>query len=225
VSSVTAILVVLTIVAFLTFDWMRSRRHAVRERASKPSIADAIGPEAFARREGLFYSPGHTWARLESDGSVRVGIDDFARRLLGRVDHIEVAPTGVSLASQDAAFVVHQGAKSVGFAAPIEGVVTAVNQAALLDPEGVRRDPYESGWLVTLRPKRLAANLRSLRVGDDAARWMREEVSRLRDFLAEQVPADALGATLHDGGVPADGLLEHFDAPVWERFESEFLAS
>ncbi len=221
----TAILVVLTIAAFLTFDWLRSRRQAVRVRLSRPSFADAIGPEAFARSEGLFYGAGHTWARLESDGSVRVGIDDFARRLLGRLDQIDVAPAGVSLARQDAAFVVHQGGKSVGFAAPIEGVVTAVNQAVLGDPESVRRDPYESGWLVTLRPKHLANNLRSLRVGDEAARWMREEVARLRDFLAAQVPADALGATLHDGGEPADGLLEHLDAPVWERFESEFLAS
>lgn len=221
----TAILVVLTIAVFLTFDWVRSRQQLARVRVAKPTLADAIGPESFARSEGLFYGPGHTWARLETDGSVRVGIDDFARRLLGRLDKIEVAPAGVSLVHQDAAFIVHQGAKSMGFAAPVEGIVTAVNQAALQDPEGVRRDPYESGWLMTLRPKRLASNLRSLRVGDEAARWMREEVARLRDFLAVQIPADALGATLHDGGEPTDGLLQHLDAPAWERFESEFLAS
>jgi glycine cleavage system H lipoate-binding protein len=156
---------------------------------------------------------------------VRVGIDDFARRLLGRLDRIEAAPAGVALARQDAAFVVHQGGKSVGFAAPVEGVVTAVNGAALAEPESVRRDPYGGGWLVTLEPKRLAASLRELRVGEEAGRWMREEVARLRDFLAVQAPEGALGATLQDGGEPADGLLEHLDAPAWERFESEFLAT
>jgi glycine cleavage system H protein len=224
VSSMTAILVVLTITAFLTFDWVRSRRREVRSPVPASQF-DAIAPEVFTRSEGLFYGPGHTWARLETDGSVRVGIDDFARRLLGKVDRIEAAPAGTALARRDAAFVLHQGGKSVGFAPPIEGRVTAVNAAVLDDPQGVRRDPYGSGWLMTLQPARLAANLRSLRVGEDAARWMREEVVRLRDFLALHVPADPVGATLPDGGEPTDGLLEHFDAPVWERFESEFLAS
>jgi len=221
----TAILVVLTITAFLTFDWLRSRRQEVRSQVPALRFGDAIAPEVFARSGGLFYGPGHTWARLEADGSVRVGIDDFARRLLGRLDRIEAAPAGTALDRRDAAFVLHQGTKSVGFAPPIEGQVTAVNTAVLENPEGVQHDPYGNGWLMTLQPKRLAANLRSLRVGEDAARWMREEVVRLRDFLAEQVPADAVGATLHDGGEPSDGLLEHFDEPVWARFESEFLAS
>lgn len=221
----TAILVVLTITAFLTFDWLRSRRQEVRSQVPAMRFGDAIAPEVFTRSEGLFYGPGHTWARLEADGSVRVGIDDFARRLLGKLDRIEAAPAGTALERRDAAFVLHQGTKSVGFAPPIEGQVTAVNMAVLDNPESVQRDPYGNGWLMTLQPKRLAANLRSLRVGEDAARWMREEVVRLRDFLAVQVPADAVGATLHDGGEPSEGLLEHFDEPVWARFESEFLAS
>jgi glycine cleavage system H lipoate-binding protein len=219
----TAILVVLTIAAFLAVDFVLSRR-----RARVPARAGVAGIDAatFAAAEGVFYGPGHTWARLESDGSVRVGIDDFARRLIGRVERIDTAPEGTALDRNDAAFVIYQGEKSAGFAPPMEGVVTAVNRAALVDPERVTGDPYGDGWLVVVRPRRLAEGLRRLRVGEDAARWLGSEAARLRDFLAVQVPADAvLGATMPDGGAPVDGLLEQLDQPVWERFEAEFLAS
>jgi glycine cleavage system H lipoate-binding protein len=219
----TAILVVLTIAAFLAVDYLMTRRRTARAPAAR--FVPEVSAEAFARADGLFYGPGHTWARLEPDGSVRIGLDDFARRLLGRVERIDAAPEGASLVHGDAAFVVHQGAKSAGFAPPLDGVVTAVNAAALADPRRVQRDPYGEGWLLVLQPRRLGEGLRRLRVGEEAGRWLREEVARLRDFLATQMPADAVGATLHDGGLPADGLLEQLDSPAWERFEAEFLAS
>jgi hypothetical protein len=136
-----------------------------------------------------------------------------------------VAPAGAEVGVQDAAVIVHQGTKSVGFAAPFAGVVEAVNPEALSDPGRVSRDPYAAGWLMVLRPQRLAEGMRRLRVGDDAARWMRAEVARLRDFLASEPAADPVGATMHDGGEPSVGVLEHLDTRGWERFESEFLAS
>src|SRR6187401_3529507 len=126
----TAILVVLTIGTFLLVEWTRGRRSA-RVAALQARPAAQWAPECPQQAAGIFYGPGHTWARIETDGSVRVGLDDFARRLLGRFERIETAPEGAALHRRDAAFVVHQGTKSAGFAAPVEGVVTAVNTAAL----------------------------------------------------------------------------------------------
>lgn len=221
----TAILVALTIAAFIAVDYARSRKRAVRVAAVRRSLGDSWSPEAFDRAEGVFYGPGHTWARLEANGTVRVGIDDFAQKLMGRVDRIEAAPAGAALGRADAAFVVHQGGKSAAFAPPVEGVVTSVNERVLRDPAALKSDPYGSGWLMQLEPRRLAQSLRDLRVGDEARAWLREEVGRLRDFAASQMPADAVGATAQDGGVPVAGLLEQLDEKTWERFESEFLAS
>jgi glycine cleavage system H lipoate-binding protein len=213
------------IVGFIAIDWSRSRKRAVRVQAVRRSMGDAWVSDAFERAEGVFYGPGHTWARLEANGAVRVGIDDFAQKLMGRVDRVETAPAGATLGRQDAAFVVHQGGKTAAFAPPVEGIVTAVNDSILRDPKGIKADPYGSGWLMLLEPRRLAQNLRDLRVGSEAQAWMREEVGRLKDFVAAQIPADAVGATAQDGGLPVDGLLEQLDAKTWERFESEFLAS
>jgi glycine cleavage system H lipoate-binding protein len=225
VSFVTAILVALTIVAFIAVDWARSRKRAARTAMVRRTLNDSWTPETFARDEGVFYGPGHTWARLEANGAVRVGIDDFARRLMGRVDRIESAPAGAALGRTDAAFVVHQGAKTAAFAPPVEGVVTSVNDRVLRDPADLEADPYGAGWLMLLEPRRLAHDLRELRIADEARTWLRGEVARVRDFVASQIPADAVGATAQDGGVPVAGVLEQMDDRAWERFESEFLAS
>jgi glycine cleavage system H lipoate-binding protein len=224
VSSMTAILVVLTILTFLAVDWARSRRNAVAARSPSLGLSPRFGPEMLQPAAGLYYGPGHTWAQLEPDGSLRVGIDDFARRLVGRIDRIETAAEGTSVARHDAAFVLHQGDKSLGFAAPVDGVITAVNAAALGDPERLQLDRDGDDWLVAVRPRHPKASLRGLRVGAQAGRWWREETARLGDFLATLVPTDALGATLQDGGEPHGALLERLDATAWARFESEFLA-
>ena len=224
VGSVTAILVALTIAVFLAVDYLHDRRRARALAPARRALDEALDPDMFLHPDGLFYGAGHTWARLEPNGTVRVGIDDFARRLLGRIDRIEVPPAGTKLGPRDAALVVHQRDKSAAFASPVEGFVSAVNDAALRDPASLRGDLFGSGWLLQLEPRRLADNLRRLRVGDEARGWLREEVARLRDFLAGQSMASAVGATLQDGGVPVDGLLEHLDEQAWERFESEFLA-
>jgi len=216
----TALLVVLTIAVFLVIDRLT---HRSGQAPALSGLAALLRPETISCTEGLFYAPGHTWARVEADGSVRIGIDDFARRLLGRVDRIEAAPAGVKLGRHDAAFVLHQGDKSVCFAMPLNGVVESVNAAVLSDPGHLQSD--SQAWLMVVRPKRLSDGLRRLRVGEDATRWMRAEVARLRDFLAAVPVADPVGVTLHDGGEPSTGLLEHLDVYSWQRFESEFLAS
>jgi glycine cleavage system H lipoate-binding protein len=224
VGSVTAILVALTIAVFLAVDFWHDRRRARVAAPARRALDEALDPDMFLHPDGLFYGSGHTWARLEANGTVRVGIDDFARRLLGRIDRIEVPPTGTKLGPRDAALVVRQQGKSAAFASPVEGFVCAVNEAVLRDPASLRGDLFGSGWLLQLEPRRLADNLRRLRVGDEARGWLREEVVRLRDFLAGQVTATAVGATLQDGGLPVEGMLEHLDDKAWERFESEFLA-
>ena len=219
----TAVLVFSTIVLFLIVDYLRTRsQHAVVPRHAHVP-ASAFRDDFFVP-EGLFVGAGHTWARLEGDGSIRVGVDDFASRLLGRVDRLEVAAEGAALAHDDAAFVLHQGSKSVALASPVEGTVTAVNTDALQHPQQLRDEPYERGWLLRIRPHQLASELRGLRIGDEARQWLQDEAARFADFLGRQLPADAVGATLQDGGLPASGLLEHLNGNAWESFEEEFLA-
>ena len=215
VSSVTAILVVLTIAAFLTFDWLRSRRRAVRLHVSRPSFADAIGPEAFARSEGLFYGSGHTWARLESDGLVSIGADDFAHKLVGSAK-VGLPALGERIAQGEPAFQIGDGEKDVPMLAPVDGTVVAVNQAVKERQDGLD-DPYGRGWLFKVKAPRLAANLRQLLEGGAARRFMEEAEGRIAMQLAPE-----LGQVLQDGGTPVHGISRALAGDKWDDLARQF---
>ena len=102
----------------------------------------------------LRYTSDHEWARKASDGTLTVGITDFAQKQLGNIVFIEI----LSQADQDVgggeAFGTIESVKAVTEVfAPVGGKITATNDAALNeDPELVNTDPYGEGWLIKLRP-------------------------------------------------------------------------
>lgn len=220
----TALMVGCTIVLLLVVDYLRTRwrpsEESVGGQVSVPKLENDFTVPA-----GLFVGPGHTWASVEPDGSVRVGLDRFASRLLGRPDQLQLAAEGTKLERDDAALVLWQSGKSVAFPSPLEGVVTAVNTELLRHPENLAREPYEDGWLLRLRPAHLAQEVRRLRLGAEAQGWMRGEVARFKDFLSLQMRWDTSCATAPDGGLPVSHVMEHLNGRAWEHFEEEFLAS
>jgi glycine cleavage system H lipoate-binding protein len=229
-----AILVVLTILVFVLADVAVQRYRASRPSPASPRpagrAADLILPELqverFALPGGVFFHRGHTWANLLFSGHVKVGVDDFLQRLLGRVDGITLPPQGVEVKAGQPFAVLRQGERSLTLLSPVDGVVAAVNGEVAKSPALLKRDPYTRGWLVAVEPRDLAASLPALHVGERAAGWLRGELTRMRDFLHETLEGhrDALvGATAADGGLSAEGLLERLDDDSLAGFEARFL--
>jgi len=227
-----AILVVLTIVAFVLADlalqWRRARRAVPARAAGRGAdlLLPQLQPERFSQPAGLFFHPGHTWANLLFSGQVKVGVDDFLQRLLGRVDAVTLPPHGVEVRAGQPFAVLRQGERSLALLSPVDGVVCAVNGELVKAPGLLKRDPYTRGWLVALQPHDLGANLAGLAVGQRAAGWLRDELGRMRDFLQgllEGQRDQLVGATAADGGLSAEGLLERLDDAAWGEFETQFL--
>jgi hypothetical protein len=110
------------------------------------------------------------------------------------------------------------------FNAPIDGVVKAVDQALARHPEAINADPYAMGWICSLSPKNLAANLKRLRVAEEAKSWLKSEVERFQEFFAARPLENmALGQVLQDGGQPTGGVLELMDDETWNLFAEQFL--
>jgi glycine cleavage system H lipoate-binding protein len=233
-----AILVVATIVLFVAADlvvqWLRMRR-ARTASAAQPSAPSALDllvpnlqPERFIMPGGFFFHRGHTWANLLFSGQVKVGVDDFLQRLVGRVDAVTLPPVGVEVKEGQPFVAIRQGARTAMLVSPVDGVVCAVNGEVTKVPGLLKRDPYTRGWLVALRPTNFGANVRQLAVGESALAWLKGELHRLQEFLhlALTQKQDALvGATAADGGVLVDGLLEHLDDDTWTKFQSSFLSA
>ena len=97
------------------------------------------------------YLDSHEWARREN-GTVRVGISEFAQDELGDVVFVELPAEGDSL-TRGEAFGVVESIKAVSdLYAPVSGVVTATNDDLMTAPELVNEEPYGDGWMLEIDP-------------------------------------------------------------------------
>lgn len=147
------------------------------ERGEGPG--DEVPPDAGLRRD-CHYHPAHTWVRPNGDGVVRVGMDHLAGALLGVVDGLELPEPGDDLTAGEHGWYLRLDGERVPVVAPVDGVVTARNEAVYREPELLRRAPYDDGWLVDVRVPNRAASLRNLLVGAGAQAWARSAAEELR---------------------------------------------
>lgn len=103
--------------------------------------------------EGLRYTAEHEWITTTGGDAtiVRIGITDYAQDQLGDVVYVALPTVGASVSSGESVAEV-ESTKSVSeIYAPLDGEVTAVNDALSETPELINSDPYGSGWMMELR--------------------------------------------------------------------------
>lgn len=173
----------------------------------------------FELAEGLYYHEGHTWARPEHGGRVRVGLDDFARRLVGRLARVSVPGVGQSVKQGEATIDLQRNGIRVRAVAPVDGIVTHVNYELLEDPDLLQGSPYENGWIMIVEPTRLRKNLKDLYFGEEAERYLSEEREKLFSRVQQETQIAA------DGGPAIDDITGDLKDEDWSKVVSEFLRS
>ncbi len=222
----TVIMVLLTFGIFLAIDYVRGQRQLAKQpvlQAAQHDAAPRVVPAlvaGFQVPENVRYHVGHTWALSESPDRVRVGMDDFASKLVGKIESIALPQRGRWVRQGQKIWTIFRDGKSVDMVSPIEGTVTDINEAVIKDPELARKDPYGEGWLLTVQAPDSKLNFRNL-LGGALARWWTEE-SALR--LQKRMPM-ALGALAQDGGVAVDDLTAHMPNEDWATLTKEFFLS
>jgi len=99
----------------------------------------------------LKYTESHEWVRMEADGSVTIGITEYAQDALGDIVFVELPKVGKSYTAGDDAAVVESVKAASDIYAPVSGIVVAVNDAVAAAPESINADAY-SAWLFKLKP-------------------------------------------------------------------------
>ena len=99
----------------------------------------------------LMFAASHEWVRVEPDGTLTVGISDFAQEQLGELVFLEVPEVGRELMAAEPCAVVESVKAASDVYAPVSGKVTASNAALLDDLGKVNSDPY-GAWLFKLQP-------------------------------------------------------------------------
>jgi glycine cleavage system H protein len=104
----------------------------------------------------LRYSSDHEWARLE-DGTIRIGITDYAQDALGDVVYVEVPEVGLVVEANGKVSEVESTKSVSDIFAPVAGTIVAVNDELNDAPERLNDDPYGAGWICVIQPDDAAA--------------------------------------------------------------------
>ena len=180
------------------FDCRGCDTHA-RLVALHPPAAAESGAEIFGMSFPLdrMYHRGHTWAHLENDGTMTVGLDDLGRRLLGSPDAVELPKPGVRVTTNGTAFRFRKRDADVRVLSPIDGEV-------------VETGGPDRPWYLRVRPDPL--NVTHLLRGAEVRPWLMREMERLQLALSQEgaVP------TLADGGVPVADIAASYPEADWD---------
>ncbi len=166
-----------------------------------------------------YYHFGHTWARVEYGGRVRVGIDDFAYRLLGRQDEIELPKLGATIGQNRTQAVIRRSGKEAETLSPVDGKVVAVNHNIVKNTGMANDAPFDEGWLMVVQPTSLRKNLKNLFFGDESPAWIDDEAGRLTTLLRDN-GGYQMAAT---GGEAIKDIYSAVPEIGWDRLVEEFL--
>jgi glycine cleavage system H lipoate-binding protein len=187
-----------------------------RER-SRPKVA-VEEVRGFRYRSDYHLHPKHLWLCPSGETShrVKVGIDDFAQKLIGKIDRVSLPPEG-SVAKENAVtFLIHSGTRTVRMVSPASGIVAEVNRQLASEPSMINRDPYQAGWVFSMEVQN--DGMKGLFHGNSIQQWLSWEVERLqRAFTTE------LGITATDGGEILVDIGERLSDPQWERVANLFI--
>jgi glycine cleavage system H protein len=125
-------------------------------------------------REGFYYSKDLSWVKVEGK-AVRVGITDHAQQLLKEIVRAELPRPGTVLKQNCRCGVLESVLTLAYLVAPVSGTVDEVNSRIHSEPELLNEDPYVRGWLLTMRPSNLKAELPSLMDFETAVEWHKFE--------------------------------------------------
>ena len=218
----TVLLVLAFFLVFIVLDYFLNRRKSmatVPVEASK-SVPAAFGGdfvEGFEVPEDVSYHPGHSWLVRERKNLVRVGADEFAAALLGKIERIELPKPGQWIRQGQKVISFYRDGVKTEMVSPTEGEVTEINTEVLGNPAALRQNPYGKGWLVAVHVPDEESTSRNMVPKRLVRDWMRESVERL---YARQ-PALA-GAVAADGGRPAEDLLAAIPDANWAEITGEF---
>ncbi|MBM4351815.1 MAG: glycine cleavage system protein H, partial [Deltaproteobacteria bacterium] len=186
---------------------------AVFEAAER--IVPAIS-EWFRLPEKVYYHPGHSWAVQEGNQLVKVGMNDFAQKLVGKIQAIQMPALGSTIRQGDKGWTLKVDSKAIDMLSPVDGKIIDINEELIRSPQNINKDPYDS-WLMKVEAPRFSVNKRQLLQGTLAKKWMEE----VRENLLSRMNYN-LGLVYQDGGLLVDGMARNLDREKWDEIVKDY---
>lgn len=177
--------------------------------------------------QGVFFSKFHTWAHLEKNGEARIGLDDLLIHITGDIRINHVKKPGEHIEKGELLAVLKYNGNSLKILSPVSGKIEETNSALNKNPELIKDDPYQLGWIYSVKPTKWKADTNAYYLAEDATKWAVQELERFKDFLAVSASRflpEPVGLVLQDGGEIVEKPLANFPQEVWDDFQKNFLS-
>lgn len=189
-------------------------------------LSGGLNESVIEAPKGIFFDKSHTWAYLEQDGSVKVGVDDFLQHLTGPLTRIKMKENGETVRKGEKFLTIMRNGKQLDLYSPVSGVITEKNASLVSNTRLINISPYSEGWVYRIEPKNWMREIEFLTLSSGYKEWLNTEFSRLKDFFSETVKSNDSAynhIVLQDGGELADNILADLDPYVWEDFQRHFI--
>lgn len=167
---------------------------------------------------GYYFHNGHTWARIESGGYIRIGLDDFSLKLLGKADAFDLPLMGKELDMNKIGWGLRRKENLADVLSPVDGVIAEVNSKVRENPELANREPYGEGWLFMVRTPDIKKTAKKLMTDTEGLEWINGEVKQLEGMIEE-----VAGPLAADGGYLQEDIYGNLPDLGWKNLTKTFL--
>lgn len=232
-TSAIPIVIIFLVSVFVLFFVVESIAQRIKDNKSKvPDASIDASPffddSSIVVPDGIYFDKSHTWAFMERDGVVGVGIDDFLQQVTGPITRIKMKESGEKIKKGEPFLTLIQDGKQLIIKAPLSGTIKAQNKNLNSNSSLINKSPYSEGWIYRIEPTNWMRDTQFLIFAQGYKEWLKMEFLHLKDFFAVAVRpdfADKAHVVLQDGGVIRKGILKDLKPEVWEDFQTYFLDS
>ncbi len=175
----------------------------------------------FAIPGGVFISKNHTWVSMNQAGIAKIGIDDFAKKLVGRVYSVELPNLGMNVNAGQPLFTIKQGTRSITFNSPVSGKVSQINTILKDNIEAFDVTPYERNWICALDAENLDNEIKDMHIGKSAVSFFQEEIGKFKKVFTDIMKSEKKSDEYFEEGLFI-GQLEKLNDVNWNKVITEF---
>jgi len=171
---------------------------------------------------GVFIAKNHTWVSMNQAGIAKVGIDDFANKLVGKIDSIELPNLGMNIKIGQPLFTIKQPNRTISFKSPVSGNVSQINTVLEQNLAVLNITPYERNWVCALDAENIDIEIKDLKIGRSAVTFYQDDIEQFNVLMKDLIKTEKKEGEYVEESLLYVGQLEKLNDMNWEKIVSEF---
>jgi CheY-like chemotaxis protein len=214
------------LIAFTLKALIKRQDKIQKQLKPKVHITNVPASDDFSKGEfsipgGVFIYKNHTWVNMNQEGIAKVGIDDFAKKLVGKVTSLELPNLGMNVKAGQPLFTIKQGNRSVTFSSPVSGKVSQINTLLKENIDALDVTPYERNWVCAIDAENLDNEIKEMHIGKTAVSFFQDDIEKFKTFITEILKSEKKDDEYLENGLYV-GQIEKLSDVNWNKVTAEF---